>query len=67
MTNTPEKAVGEKPVAKEGFVHLFDSLMTISSTAKALTEEVLHLAAKANGEGGEGDATQSALGTSTQL
>ncbi len=40
-----QEAKRDKPDTAN-YVHLFDALMTISSTAKALTEEVMELASK---------------------
>lgn len=40
-----QETTRDKTVAAN-YVHLFDALMTISSTAKALTEEVMELASK---------------------
>ena len=51
-----QETARDKPVAAN-FVHLFDALMTISSTAKALTEEVMELASK-DRKGGAGNAAE---------
>lgn len=51
-----QEATRDKPV-EANYVHLFDALMTISSTAKALTEEVVELASQ-DKKGGAKDAAK---------
>ena len=58
MTDQNKKDVGQKTDAS--YVDVFDKLMTIGSTVKELTEEVLQLAAEKDktDRGGDGSATE---------
>jgi len=65
MNNQTEEAETEHSALEHGYVHLFDSLMTICSTAKALTEEVLQLANDGDG-GGENNGGNGSFGISAK-
>lgn len=58
MTDQNKKDVSQKTDAS--YVDVFDKLMTIGSTVKELTEEVLQLAAEKDktDRGGDGSATE---------